>query len=318
MVEAFHKSEQILFNALARNRFYRFEHRKLMRTAIYELPRQVLIPPRSIVGDDEHKQLCWRHLHDTAAALPIDVAIDAGLAKVCWSAFEFAVDGVVCVYDFSDFLLVDAACHRYQHWLRTQYVRSFFPHVNLDSFPPIAFFDWPRFHELSAAIVYDASGDVILHKQIFPPSTSSTGIDLRRRRSAVQAELVARFGAFVDTAVDPQEEFWHKAGRCLVSVHVPGSHHHSLDRGQHQLMGLGVCTLSPEIWTATLAERPQRDVHYVGCRDDYSDLPERIEWCRSHRKECVAIGRRAKEFFLAHSTPEAIWRHIKRRIDRIG
>jgi len=283
-----------------------------------ELPRQVIVPPETIVGENDIMRLFWRHLHNTAADVSIEVVIDDGLAKVCWSAFEFVVDGVRCVYDFSDFLLVDAACSRYRHRLRIQYLQGFVPHPNLGSFSQISFFDWPRYRKLSESLTYDASGDSILHKQCFPPPTDLRGADLYRRRSSVQAQLVARFGDLIDVAIDPQEMFWQKASRCLVSVHVPGSYRHSLDRGQHQLMGLGVCTISPELWTSTLGERPERDVHYVGCRDDLSDIPARVEWRRNHREECAAIGRRAKEFFTAHSTPEAIWSYVKRRIVQLA
>jgi hypothetical protein len=77
----------------------------------------VTIPPQSVVGDEPVKRLCWEHLRNSAADLGIDVVIDASLPAVCWSAFEFVVDDAVCVCDYSDFLVVDPFCGRYEHWL---------------------------------------------------------------------------------------------------------------------------------------------------------------------------------------------------------
>lgn len=113
---------------------------------------------------------------------------------------------------------------------------------------------------------------------------------------------------------DAAEAYWRRAVGSLVTVCVPGADNHHLDRGQHQLMGLGVCTISPQLFMAPLGDRPIAGEHYVACRDDYADLVERIEWCREHREECRALGRRAREFFQTHSTPQAIWRYIAARL----
>lgn len=122
------------------------------------------------------------------------------------------------------------------------------------------------------------------------------------------------FGDRVDTLVEPQAKFFEKAFGCLVSVHIPGSWPHLLDRGQHQLMAFGVCTVSPDLWTCCPGKRPQPWLHYVPIRGDFSDLVEKVEWCDRNRDECREIGQRAKAFFASHSTPEAIWQHIQRRL----
>jgi len=79
-------------------------------------------------------------------------------------------------------------------------------------------------------------------------------------------------------------------------------------------MGLGVCTVSPDLWTWYCTERPQPWLHYVPVRDDFSDLVEKIERCDQNPHECRQMGGRAKAFFQTHSTPEAIWHHVKQRM----
>lgn len=227
------------------------------------------------------------------------------------------IDGTLAVYDYSDYLLVDGTQQHYRHWFRFHYTPGYVPHGNLSSFPPISFLDWNEYEQLQSQLSYNASGNAILHSQSYEflaGSTSDRDRDLYERRSAVRNSLLSEFGTSVRTERLPQEEFWKAAFQSLVSIHVPGSWRHSLDRGQHQLMGLGVCTISPEIWTAPLAGRPVSYDHYVPIRDDFSDLISQINWCRNHRAECTAIGRRAKSFFREHSTPEAIWAFITARL----
>lgn len=285
------------------------------------LPRSVEIPPRTIVETEPYVQLCWDYLHATLVSLKIDVKINPDLPCVCPSAFEMHVDGVTAVYDYSDYLLVAGEQQRYRHWFRFHHTSGFTPHDNLASFPPISFLNWDEYRHLGNQIRYDASGETILHAQAFEflsRSESARDRDLYRRRKRARERLISEFGHRVDTEIRPQRDFWRAAGRALVSVHIPGSWPHSLDRGQHQLLGFGVCTISPTIWTSTLGETIQPYEHYVPIRDDDSDLVEKVQWCEQHREECAAIGRRARAFFLKHSTPSAIWTSIVNRMHPIS
>jgi len=38
--------------------------------------------------------------------------------------------------------------------------------------------------------------------------------------------------------------------------------------------------------------------HYVEVKSDWSDLPEKLEWCRSHDEECKQIAEEGKKFML--------------------
>lgn len=134
------------------------------------------------------------------------------------------------------------------------------------------------------------------------------------RRQFVRRLLSDRYGAMLDHRWTPAELYWRRAAGSLVTICVPGADNHHLDRGQHQLLGLGVCTVSPDTFIAPLEERLVAGDHYVACRDDYGDLIDKIEWCRAHRDECRQIGCQAQEFFQGHSTPRAIWQYVARRL----
>ena len=140
------------------------------------------------------------------------------------------------------------------------------------------------------------------------------------RRTRVQRMLWKSFGrANVD--VDwrgNQKEFWNANKSCLVSVCVPGACNNMLDRGHYELLGLGVCTISPYIPTVLPWDKmflPNQ--HYIKCRDDYKDLIEKIEWCKTHRDQCVEIGNNAKEMFDKYCTPEKYWEWIDVCIEKV-
>lgn len=46
------------------------------------------------------------------------------------------------------------------------------------------------------------------------------------------------------------------------------------------------------------------NVHYVEVKEDFSDFPEKIEWCQTHDKECEEIAKNGKEFIIQNFTPD--------------
>ena len=40
------------------------------------------------------------------------------------------------------------------------------------------------------------------------------------------------------------------------------------------------------------------EIHYILLKDDFSDLHEKYEWCKSHKEECKSIIRNAHQFML--------------------
>lgn len=274
-------------------------------------PERIRIAPAQELKMPSHRTY-WDYFVNSAMHLRIPVQIDFQLHVVGPAAFEFIVDNTMCVFDFSDYLLIDTRCRHYEHWLRAHYNASLTPFPAFGSFPPVSFHDWKAYERLSE-IQYKAQGDIVLHKQAF--ANEPHRYDITRRRSYARQLLTNHCGSLsIDTQLDDQETFWLKALEGFVSVHIPGTWPHILDRGQLQLMGLGVCTISPDIWTAPLGERPEPWKHYIPINDDFADLPSRIDWCRANRESCVEIGSRAKAYFKNHCTPEAAWRYVKGRV----
>lgn len=238
--------------------------------------------------------------------------------------FPMIVNGKTFQVDYSDLGegLIDASkpCFRF-HCKSRGALGNAYP------FPPVSFHDWTAYDRLSQKLQYTCAWDRILMKQ------RSYG-DAVERRDNVRSMLVNEFEELVDTKHDDgQEEFWLKGSECLVSVHVPGRCNNMLDRAQFQLMGLGVCTISPllpeifqnivDSFGDPVKAHPLNfseplegytgtgGCQYIRCRDDYSDLKDIIQWCRRHRETCKGIGVCAKEFFQATATPRSVVQYME-------
>jgi hypothetical protein len=128
----------------------------------------------------------------------------------------------------------------------------------------------------------------------------------------VQKILGKKYGSKVITSFVDQMHWWKLNEKCLVAVHVPGARNDMLDRGQLELMGLGVCVLSPEIVTVIGRHQVLEPFkHYVPVDPNYSNICEQIEWCRNHRRDCVEIGLNARLLFDSIVPPIEYWRYVK-------
>jgi len=47
------------------------------------------------------------------------------------------------------------------------------------------------------------------------------------------------------------------------------------------------------------------NIHYVELKDDYSDLPERLDWCMSHDSECKHIAANGTDFIMSNFNRES-------------
>jgi len=283
------------------------------------LPKKVEVSPVEAIGPGVVKRHHWKYFVETLRDVGIEPVTNRDLTVPSWGSFEFRVDGRLTALDYSDFMPLDPVCRRrYRVWFKRMFCSGHKVVRGMANFPSCSFHDWEEYRKLIAESRYTATGDMILHKQCAPEPRNPIGIDLQRRRLKARQILVDRFGSRADTTLDGQQRFFLKAMECLVSVHIPGSWEHCLDRGQHQLMGLGVCTVTPEILTYCLEERPQAWLHYVPIRDDFSDLAEKVEWCDTHREQCRRIGERARVFFESHSTPQVTWPYVVRRLEEIS
>ena len=175
---------------------------------------------------------------------------------------------------------------------------------NLFPLGAMSFYNWDDYFVFWHTIKYKCNNDIILNNQ-------RVYANAKERRRKVQHLLTSVYKKDVDFKLTDQTTYWKKANNCLVSVHVPGYRNDILDRGQFQMMAFGVCTISPKINTILPYNISLiSGVDYIKCKDDYSDLIEKIEWCKTHRKECIKIGQNAKDLFQQYCTPKKIVKWI--------
>lgn len=159
-------------------------------------------------------------------------------------------------------------------------------------FPPISFYDWKNQALMEKTINYTAKGNLVVNKQ--RPYGNAKG-----RRIKIHKMLKEAYGKDAEIKCDDtQKVFWYRINKALVAVFAPGAYNNMMDRGHLQYLSFGCCTISPyidDLFPFNIKLIP--GVHYLACREDYSDLVELIEWCKNNRSTCAEIGARAKRFF---------------------
>lgn len=273
------------------------------------------VTPYSQIPENVYSQQCWLYIVHTAIESGISVTENPRLKVPCdqdpiaanMAAIELRLDGVPFVIDYGDlpYSRWQSLLPRNRHIFKFHYTAiDFNQRYRVHSFPPISFHSWNKIPTDEYKV-----GDMVLCKQI----AHTTWKDCHNLRSLASEILVSNFENIDTTTTDSQEVFWGKALNCLVSVHIPGAWRHSLDRGQHQLFGLGVCTISPDIWTCIGEQRPTPDVHYVRVKDDLSDLVDKIQWCHGSREHVKRIGDNAKKLFMR--SPQ-VWDYVSDKLTR--
>ena len=170
-------------------------------------------------------------------------------------------------------------------------------------------YDFEEFARVRLQVMYTATGSLITNNQ--RPVSGA-----KERRTMVQQMLTAAYKSDVSTTFIPQKTWWMSHDDCLVSVAVPGARNDMLDRGQLELMGLGVCVISPMITTVLMGHRTLISyMHYIAVKPDYSDLIKTINWCQTHREQCQTFGINARNLFDKVATPSVYWEYIKRILD---
>jgi hypothetical protein len=252
----------------------------------------------------------------TAVAAPARTLV-RGSNDLRWGeglAVPVLVDGVRVTVDVADWGQVEEPYPAADHRLRVHFDASHKAAPGLGSFPPATFLDWAYYDRAQAEA--RARRDprrawMVLNNQDAGPDDHSRS----RRRHMVRGLLRHHFGARADFARTSPEDWHAKAAEALCYVQVPGSWDNSLDRGQLQMIGLGVPTISPPLMDQCGDGLLQPGIHYLACRPDYQDLPALVNWCGDHPYEAAAIGHNAWLFFQEFCTPLAVWAYVKDRID---
>jgi glycosyltransferase involved in cell wall biosynthesis len=236
------------------------------------------------------------------------------LKPIDWSSFPCLVDGVEVVVDYGDWNIIRAGAADHKHWLRMHFHSSYKAYPWAGSFPPATFMDWAYYDRIQRQVRErrnPMTASVIMNNQYTHGFKDSRA----RRRFMVQGMLAHYFGDRMDFEFTDAQTWHAKAVNALCYIQVPGSWENILDRGQLQMMGLGIPTISPYMIDQCCDGLLQPNVHYLMCRQDYMDIPELVNWCERNREEAAAIGHNAWLFFQEFCTPLAVWSYVKDRID---
>lgn len=225
--------------------------------------------------------------------------------------FKMYINDIEIVIDYSDFLTLADNHSHYPFYFKFHHSENIHDvEPNLFAFSPTSFYDWNQYNFLKNELIYSCNSNIILNRQV--PYGNATV-----RRKKVQLMLLNQYKSDVQIKRIDQVAFWKEIKNCLVSVCVPGGRPNMLDRGQFQYMALGACTISPYIINnLPYNKKLIPGIHYICCKDDYSDLIDKIEWCKSNRNKCIEIGQNAQQLFLETSTPEKLWEWVEINLNR--
>jgi len=136
------------------------------------------------------------------------------------------------------------------------------------------------------------------------------------RRNYVHKLLTDNFSDVDISSNSNQIDFWQTHEQCLASICVPGATNNMVDRGHIELMGLGVCTVSPELYTLFPGHtKLTPDYHYIKCKDDYSDLVDILNHLKNNPNICAEIGKNARNFYDSYYAPEKYWAWVLENIN---
>jgi len=224
--------------------------------------------------------------------------------------YSMLVDGHTITIDYSDHPTIESSlldCKAYFKF----HCRAYHTQSNVYPFAPTSFYNWKQYAKLRNQIKYRCNNDIVLNVQ------KPYGNALERRKH-VRDILYARYKSSKNYIYSPdyqQKHYWELISNCLVHVFVPGCYNNMLDRGHIQYLAFGCCTISPRIVDLLPYDNKLiPGTHYIECKPDYSDLIEKIEWCKKHREICERIGKNAQKLFDQSCSPKRLWEWILSKI----
>lgn len=178
-------------------------------------------------------------------------------------------------------------------------------------FPSVSFYDWNEYYQLEEEIKYNPKeSDLISSRQL--PYAGAL-----KRRLEIQKLLNYHFGNKILLKVIPQIDYWKEIEKISIAVFIPGWCNNMIDRGHIQFMGFGCCTISSNLpEKLPFNQNFVENVHYIKCKDDYSNLIDLLNDALLKNKY-IEIGRSAKILFKKTYTPKIIGELIRSKLDCI-
>jgi hypothetical protein len=209
--------------------------------------------------------------------------------------FDMFIDDKRILIDFSDHYDILENTYDFDHYFKFHYNEKLHKKFNINPITPISFHDWNLFYTIKKLKAKKDSSKKIWYKQI--PHAAAL-----ERRTYVKELLINNIDN-LDTSITDQESFFKSIDKCKASIHVPGAREDMLDRAQLQLMGFGIPTISPKLnsWLSYNI-KPIANIHYIECKNDYSDLVEIIK--NLDDLFLLSISNNSLLLFEETSTPE--------------
>ena len=223
--------------------------------------------------------------------------------------FGCVINNTPCIFDYSD--------HAHRNWLGVHPGPYFKFQTNPGAHPRIIPIGPPivgvknkltkgqtmrEYMALRETFEYSADKRVLC-KQL--PNGAAT-----ERRELVHDIIASNFNQYDIDAKSDQFAFWREHQHAI-AVCVPGATNNMIDRGQMELFGLGVCTISPELRTVLpYGQLAKPGIHYVQCADDYSDLVDIINHLYDNLDYANQIGKNARKLFELYFSPTSYWKWI--------
>lgn len=227
--------------------------------------------------------------------------------------YSMIVDGHKIVIDYSDHPTLEPSLLNCEAYFKFHCRNHHTEIKNVYPFTPISFYDWKQYKKLRVQITYKCNSSIVLNVQ--KPYGNAI-----KRRKYVRDILYAKYKLSKNYIYSPdykQEDYWKLINNCLVHVFVPGCYNDMLDRGHIQYLAFGCCTISPQIVDLLPYDTKLiPGTHYIKCKNDYSNIIEKIEWCKTHRDECREIGNNAQKLFDYACSPKRLWDWILSRVEK--
>jgi len=163
------------------------------------------------------------------------------------------------------------------------------------SFSPISFYNWNEYYNLLKDINYNPVNDVVSNRQRAYGNAT-------QRRNLVNRMLNKSFKTVGNNLL--QLDFWKDINNISLSVCIPGQRIDILDRGQLQYMAFGCCTISTKLNISLINDKLVPNIHYIQCKDDFSDLVPIIKSLFSKKEHMKEIGNNCKKLFENNFTPK--------------
>jgi hypothetical protein len=175
---------------------------------------------------------------------------------------------------------------------------------------------WELYDKMCAETCYKAVGNKIFTyfdtSREFPEDPAYPLLGTYRR---VWKEISKTMDGYeIDSAPTIPMKIIERVNDCMVAVTAPGTMPLQPDRTLMLLLSCGCGVITPRIPEVFHNEQLVEGVHYIACKEDYSDVADIIKEIDGRHEMLTQIGFNAKTWFRRNMTPNAIWSLIKKSV----